>query len=289
MFLAEKKSFKLVFILLLIVITSLACTLGTVASPQPTSAPTQDVNSMVSTSLAQTQTAQAQIVVPQQVFTQVITPGLPVFTQVVIPTSAALPSVTTIINANCRSGPDSAYSLVNVMLLGETATIDGKLNDGSWFHVVPANGKPACWLIKSSVTVSGDISKVTVMAAPPAPTVALLTNLIIKVGQTMNGKTTVAQPFQYWAFYGTKGDSLLIWMTGNFDPFFYVYYDSLSHRILGMDDCGSGNYRDACAKLVLENTGWYYIEATGYDIIPGNWDYNGAPDVGEYTLSLTQN
>jgi uncharacterized protein YraI len=73
-------------------------------------------------------------------------------------------------NANCRSGPGTVYDILGVFMSGETANVLGKnTNDGVWFKIQLADGTQ-CWVGDSVVTISGDVSTVAYLNAPPTPT-----------------------------------------------------------------------------------------------------------------------
>jgi uncharacterized protein YraI len=73
-------------------------------------------------------------------------------------------------NANCRSGPGTVYDILGVFMSGETANVLGKnTNDGVWFEIQLADGTQ-CWVGDSVVTISGDVSTVAYLNAPPTPT-----------------------------------------------------------------------------------------------------------------------
>ncbi len=75
-------------------------------------------------------------------------------------------------NANCRSGPATNFATVGVLPAGQPVNIVGKLQDGTWLVVAPAN-LPQCWVSSGLGQASGDLSGVPVLVSPPTPTPAL--------------------------------------------------------------------------------------------------------------------
>lgn len=88
---------------------------------------------------------------------------------VVDPSELTAPLVNATQNANCRSGPSIDYEIISSLLEGQSADITGRSVDGGWWVIDPGIGGKTCWIAASVVQVSGDISSVAVVAAPPLP------------------------------------------------------------------------------------------------------------------------
>ncbi len=87
-----------------------------------------------------------------------------------IPTSCN-PLVTATVNANVRSGPDTAYDIVGSLTLGQTATIVGRNDAYTWWYIdYPGIAGNHAWIAGSVVTSACVPSVVQVVAAPPLPT-----------------------------------------------------------------------------------------------------------------------
>ncbi len=133
----------------------LACNLPAAATeaPQPaTEAPVQEISPEDIALTIVAQTAQASVVeVPS-----------------VTPTAA---SVTVTVNTatNCRTGPDTVYSLLMVVQPGSTMTVIGKYLTSYWIINMPGGG--TCWLWNQYATTVGDTSTLPEMVAPPPPAV----------------------------------------------------------------------------------------------------------------------
>jgi len=120
------------------------------------------------------------------------TPALPLDTAIPtltpIPTETPLPTLTptpTIPIAwpldkgvNCRFGPGTEWSTIGALLVGQTATIQGKNNDGSWLFVTTQNdpGKP-CWVASSVTLTAGNLGNLPIVNPP----FASVTKLSIKL------------------------------------------------------------------------------------------------------------
>lgn len=73
-------------------------------------------------------------------------------------------------DANCRFGPGMAYDVVGYLLEDQSAPIDGRNADKTWWWIERQDGYGHCWIWDSLVELSGDISGVPIIAAPPTPT-----------------------------------------------------------------------------------------------------------------------
>lgn len=94
-----------------------------------------------------------------------LTPTLPPVT-----TGDDTPRVTAITNANVRSGDDVSYRRVTALLTGQTAQIIGVSSTGSgWYYIELENGWHG-WIAPSTVSVSGDVSRLPRIDPPIPPT-----------------------------------------------------------------------------------------------------------------------
>jgi len=92
----------------------------------------------------------------------------PTFTATFTSTPAP-PTVTAFQDANCRFGPGSAYNITGSLLNGESAPIVGRNAETTWWVIQTKSGA-TCWIWDGTVSVSGDTSRVPVIAPPPTPT-----------------------------------------------------------------------------------------------------------------------
>ncbi len=81
------------------------------------------------------------------------------------------PTITATVNANVRSGPDTAYDVIGSLMLGQTATIVGRNDAYTWWYIdYPGVAGNHAWIAGSVVTSACVPSVVQVVAAPPLPT-----------------------------------------------------------------------------------------------------------------------
>jgi len=112
----------------------------------------------------------------------------PIPTLTLIPSETPLPTLTptpTVPIAwpldkgvNCRLGPSTNWISISALLVGQTATIQGKNEDATWWYVTTVNdpGKP-CWVSGSVTVTAGNLANLPVINPP----VASVTDVDVKV------------------------------------------------------------------------------------------------------------
>jgi hypothetical protein len=79
-------------------------------------------------------------------------------------------------NANCRSGPGTVYDIDDGLRKGVTASIEGRSQDNQWVWIPkPSGGSGHCWVAANVGPINGDLTKVAVVYAPPAPQIITIT------------------------------------------------------------------------------------------------------------------
>lgn len=79
------------------------------------------------------------------------------------------PTVTATIDANVRTGDDTAYQVVGFLFNGQTATILGVSSTGTgWYYIELSDGKRG-FISPNTVDVSGNTSNLTRIDPPPFP------------------------------------------------------------------------------------------------------------------------
>lgn len=87
------------------------------------------------------------------------------------PTSTLGPPMVLVLQqANCRAGPGLVYDVIGYLHPGDTSPIDGRNAEWTWWWVQQVSGWGHCWVSDAVVEVSGDISGVPILPAPPTPT-----------------------------------------------------------------------------------------------------------------------
>ena len=95
-------------------------------------------------------------------------------TPVVPPTESApvgcIPTFTATTNLTCRFGPASVYHALGYLLLGESATVEGRNADSTWWWIPNPDWQGYCWVwdgVGEAICIPEDLE---VIAAPPPPT-----------------------------------------------------------------------------------------------------------------------
>ena len=93
-----------------------------------------------------------QTISPTQTLTPSITPT-PTFT---------FPTITALMQSNCRYGPGKAYLYAWGMYAGDNGTVWGRNASGTWLWIQPDNINYQCWIAASVVEIHGDIDTLRV-------------------------------------------------------------------------------------------------------------------------------
>jgi hypothetical protein len=88
----------------------------------------------------------------------------------------ALPVAKVIKEANCRVGPGGMYDLVLILKAGDTVEVVARDLGGGFVFVknqtISASAE-GCWMLQTSLTVSGNLTPLPAFTPPPSPTLAL--------------------------------------------------------------------------------------------------------------------
>jgi hypothetical protein len=109
-------------------------------------------------------------------------------------------------NANCRSGPNPIFSIVDVALKGSSYSMDGRNLDGSWYRIM-LNPNQGCWVPSTAGTPSVDPKGVRVLIEPPTPTFTAVppTATRLACASFKDEKSCQAQPGCGWGITVTTG------------------------------------------------------------------------------------
>jgi hypothetical protein len=72
-------------------------------------------------------------------------------------------------NATCRAGDQAEYEELGYLLEGESAPIEGRNADSSWWWILNPDWQGHCWVWDGLVEVTGDTSGVPIIAVDPLP------------------------------------------------------------------------------------------------------------------------
>jgi hypothetical protein len=70
---------------------------------------------------------------------------------------------------NCRLGAGTAWVSIGTLSVGETATIQGRNGDSSWWYIAPPNDPgTSCWVSASVTNTAGNLAVLAVIPDPIA-------------------------------------------------------------------------------------------------------------------------
>lgn len=78
-------------------------------------------------------------------------------------------SFTLLKNSNCRKGPGMEYDSIDVLIKGDTVTIQGRNEANTWFWVQRSSGTGQCWIAANLGTATGPWQVAPVVDPPPLP------------------------------------------------------------------------------------------------------------------------
>jgi hypothetical protein len=163
----------------LLLIALAACTLSFAAPGNELSGgPTTDPQVLIGQAVLQTFDAQTHIAqAVQQTLSAMVTntpefPFTPSFTPTLTFTLLpAVPLVSVSVQTNCRFGPGTAYDVLGIVNVGQTAEVVGRsASSDNWIIKLPSNPAITCWLWGFYAAVVGDTSGLPVIIPPPTPT-----------------------------------------------------------------------------------------------------------------------
>jgi hypothetical protein len=81
-----------------------------------------------------------------------------------------VPMVSVSVDTNCRSGPGTAYDILGVLHVGETAEVVGVAPYGGSWIIKNPDGAGTCWLWDQYASVTGSTAGLPTIDVPPTPT-----------------------------------------------------------------------------------------------------------------------
>jgi hypothetical protein len=112
---------------------------------------------------------------------------------------------------NCRLGPGIEWVTIGALLVGETATIQGKNGDASWWYVV-TKGNPGtpCWVAASVTITAGNLASLPIINPP----LASVTDVSIKLDPkdiSLPGCFGPVQPIKFEGTIAVNGPVKVKW------------------------------------------------------------------------------
>jgi hypothetical protein len=144
-----------------------------------------------------------------------------------LPSATALPSETPLPTAtftptvpiawpkeqgvNCRYGYGTEWSAISALLVGQTATIQGRNADSSWWYVVtPSDPGTPCWVASSVTNTGGNLANLPVIPQSSAS----VTNVTLELDPediTLPGCFGPVQPIEFAGGITVNGPAEVKW------------------------------------------------------------------------------
>jgi hypothetical protein len=162
-----------------------------------------------------------------------------------------VPQVTPIsVSVNCRSGPDTAYSSIGVLKLGQTAQIAGRNDDSSWWYIRdPGNPGKFCWVAASVVTTAGSLAALPIIP----PSVAIVTQVTVDISLLSPVSCGGPNPMDFSGTIATNGAAKVKyqWEVGG-DQSNTTSPETLDFSRAEIKDVqGPGAYKADCGKYTI--------------------------------------
>lgn len=106
------------------------------------------------------------------------------------PSASPIPVTPTIkasVDTNCRLGPDTNYSIVGYLLVGQQSTVHGRNAANTWWYIENPTARGSyCWVWGQNTQVQGDILTLEVIKPPTAPTAPPGSNVAVSFSNIHN-------------------------------------------------------------------------------------------------------
>jgi hypothetical protein len=77
------------------------------------------------------------------------------------------PTITALLDLNCRLGPGTGFQNAGTLLEGESALVDGQNSDGTWVWILNPDAQGHCWVWREDVE---ELCMPEQLSIPPDPT-----------------------------------------------------------------------------------------------------------------------
>jgi uncharacterized protein YraI len=191
---------------------------------------------------------------------------------VVVGPTVCTPQITANTAANVRFGPGTGFNIVGSLNPGQTATIDGKNTEGTWWYIVYATAPGGHGWVAASTSTAACVSGPIAVVVPPAtltPEVKLgVTNVSVHVDPKeilIGGCMGPLQQSTVVANITVNGPITLQW------HFETDQHGSLGNHSLSFDNAGSKQVSEKFTPLVEEGTFKVQIVINNMDL--GGMDF----------------
>lgn len=192
------------------------------------------------------------------------------------PTATPVPAITLLQNMNIRGGPGTNYPVVGAGAPGDTATIVGRNDDGSWLQIeVPNVAGGVAWIYGPLVQIDGNAEAIAVAQAPPPPPTPTPVPTEVPVPTPVPTKAYQFTPDGFW---GTENAGIVHFKgrfrdeAGNLVNGYSVLIDNGAWRVVSHPSGASHHYPekgDGEWDIVIPDpstgVGWWWVTVVSYD------------------------
>jgi len=115
------------------------------------------------------------------------------------------------LDLNVRSGPGIGYPILGALRAGQSAEVSGISADGNWLQIAYARvPQGSGWVARRYVLVSGDLSVVPVLPAPPLPTATPTPTATITPTPLPTPQVVTAWRGEYFDNFSLQGPPVLV-------------------------------------------------------------------------------
>lgn len=118
------------------------------------------------------------------------------------------PMVSVSRNMNCRTGPDTVYDIVGVLMVGAQAEVVGAFPDWNYWIIKNPDKAGECWLWGEYATVVGETATLPRYTPPPTPTPTFTPTPVFNWTGTWTLKESETDIFNYMMDFTQTGSSV---------------------------------------------------------------------------------
>lgn len=172
-------------------------------------------------------------------------------------------------DASCLLGPSVDYPALSPLSAGQQVPVLGMSADESWWNVVhPKSPEDSCWLPTNVAQVTGDISVLPLVEAPPLPAATAVPSVVIQ-------QITVDHDNRYEVDYVTEGFTEELPGTH-----LHFFFSNVSPEQVGMSSTGGRLMYGGPSPFTGYRTTDRPAEAMGMCVLVANPDHSVALDSG---------
>jgi hypothetical protein len=167
----RSKHFRLLCAVTIVLLASMACNLS-IPSNSPTATPEASATEPPAQNIPTVTAHPTETATLEPTEDATSTPTLTL--EPSLTPTVALPVAKVIKEANCRIGPGGMYDLVLILKVGDTVEVIARDLGGGFVFVKNQNiAAEGCWILQTSLTISGNLTPLPAFTPLPSPTLTI--------------------------------------------------------------------------------------------------------------------